>query len=130
FQRLQDVLDDWFAAEFNQRLLLCDSHTGSFSASHNKCCYAHATTANKTITQTILVISLVAPNTSPVTPLKCLCAMATMTKLVIMAASTVKAPAQCSRGKAIAKEIITATIRHKLPLLPCMASRKGEFMPR
>ena len=75
-----------------------DFHAGSFSASHNKRSYAHATTANKTITQTIRVISLVAPNTSPVTPLKFLCAMATMTRLVITAAITMNTPAQRSRG--------------------------------
>ena len=105
FQSFKHVFDDWFATDFNERLFLGDLHAGSFSASHNKRNYAHATTANKTITQTIRVISFVAPNTSPVTPLKCLCAIATMTKLVIMAANTMKAPAQPSRGKATTKEI-------------------------
>ena len=85
FQRCKHVFDDGFAADFNERFFFGEFHAGAFAASHNQRNYTHATTANKTTTQTIRVNSLVAPKTSPVTPLKCLCATATITKPVITA---------------------------------------------
>src|SRR3990170_6223204 len=123
------MLDNRFARNLLDRFLFREHHPRALSTRHNNRGYTHPITANKAIIQTILDSSFVAPKTSPVTPLKCLCEIPTITRPAITATSTATAPANHNKGTATPKEMTKAATKRALPFPPCMAAKKEEFIP-